>query len=95
MEQRLSVITLGVSDLSQSIDFYENKLGWKPSEMSSENIVFFELDGIILSLYGRKELAEDATVDPGGNGFKGFTLAYFTRSQIEVDELIENLRGVH
>jgi hypothetical protein len=91
MEQRITFITLGVKDLQTSIDFYENKFGWKRSPMSSENIVFFDLNGIHLSLYERVALAEDATVDPAGNGFKGFTLAHNVGSEKEVDELIENL----
>ena len=55
------------------------------------------MNGILLSLYERNELAKDATVDSDGNGFKGFTLAYNTRSEKEVDTLIEELRtkGVH
>lgn len=92
MEQRLSFITLGVEDLSTSADFYENKMGWKRNEMSNENIIFFQLNGILLSLYEKEKLAEDATVDPKGNGFKGFTLSYLTGSEKEVDDIIENLR---
>jgi len=92
MEQRITFITLGVQDLKTSADFYENKFGWKRSEMSSDAILFFELNGIHLSLYPKNELAKDATVDPEGSGFKGFTLAYNTRSEKEVDSLIDGLR---
>jgi hypothetical protein len=92
MEQRMSFITLGVENLSNSADFYENKFGWKRSEMSNENIIFFQLNGILLSLYDRHKLAEDATVDSSGSGFKGFALSYLTRSEKEVDDLIEILR---
>jgi catechol 2,3-dioxygenase-like lactoylglutathione lyase family enzyme len=92
MEQRLTFITLGVKDLKASIDFYENKLGWKRSELSKDDIVFFELNGIHLSLYPRNELAKDATVDPAGNGFKGFTLSYNAGSEREVDDLINALK---
>lgn len=66
MEQRITFFTLGVKDLTASIDFYENKFGWKRAEMSNENIVFFELSGNYLSLYAREELAKDATVDSAG-----------------------------
>jgi len=93
MEQRLTFITLGVRDLKTSIDFYENKLGWKRSELSKDDIVFFQLNGIHLSLYSRDELAKDATVDSLGNGFKGFTLSYNARSEKEVDELIATLKN--
>jgi uncharacterized glyoxalase superfamily protein PhnB len=92
MEQRMTFFTLGVKDLGQSIDFYENKFGWKRSEMSNESIIFYELNGIHLALYDREELAKDATVDPSGDGFKSFTMAYNTRSEKEVDDMIESLR---
>lgn len=92
MEQRITFITLGVTDLKQSIDFYENKFGWRRSEMSNESIMFYDLNGIHLALYDRVELAKDATVDPSGNGFRSFTMAYNTRSEKEVENLIENLR---
>lgn len=93
MEQRLTIITLGVSDLKQSVDFYENKFGWKKSPMSSDDIIFFELRGIILSLYSRDALAEDALVDPASSGFKGFTLGYNARSENEVDSLVSDLKS--
>ena len=92
MEQRMTFITLGVEDLNQSIDFYENKFGWKRSELSNESIIFYDLDGTHLALYDREELAKDVNVDPLGNGFRSFTMAYNTRSEKEVDDLIENLR---
>ena len=93
MEQRITLITLGVADLQVSASFYENILGWKRSPMSSENIVFFELNGVFLSLYERVALAEDATVDATGSGFKGFTLAHNLGSETEVDNLINDLRA--
>ena len=92
MEQRITFITLGVNNLQTSIDFYENKFGWKRSTMSTGDIVFFELNGFSLSLYPREELAKDATIDTSGNGFKGFTLAHNVGSEKEVDELIDDLR---
>ena len=92
MEQRMTFLTLGVNDLNQSIDFYENKFGWKRSELSNESIIFYELKGIHLALYDREELAKDATIDPSGDGFRSFTMAYNTRSEKEVDDLIESLR---
>jgi uncharacterized glyoxalase superfamily protein PhnB len=92
MEQRMTFMTLGVKNLVESIDFYEGKFGWKRSELSNEAIVIFELNGIYLALYDRVELAKDATVDPSGDGFTGFTMAYNTRSEKEVDDLVENLR---
>ncbi len=93
MEQRLTIITLGVSDLKKSTEFYQTKFGWKLSQASNEHISFFTLNGMQLALYGRNELAEDATVPADGSGFKGFTLAYNTRSEEEVDQIIEDLRA--
>ena len=93
MEQRLTIITLGVSDLKKSTNFYETKFGWGKSELSNEYISLFVLNGIQLALYERNELANDATVNPNGNGFKGFTIAYNTKSKKEVDQLITELRA--
>jgi predicted lactoylglutathione lyase len=93
MEQRMTFMTLGVKDLGESIEFYEGKFGWKRSELSNEAIILFELNGMYLALYDRDELAKDATVDPSGDGFRGFTMAYNTRSEKEVDELVESLRS--
>ncbi|MGE4289923.1 MAG: VOC family protein [Salinivirgaceae bacterium] len=93
MEQRITFITLGVADLEASIDFYENKLGWKRDATSTEAIVFFRLNGLMLSLYPREELAKDATVNDAGNGFKGFTLAHNLGSEQEVDALIASLKS--
>ena len=92
MEQKLTFITLGVKDLQNSIDFYENKLGWKRSELSNKDIIFYQLNGIHISLYSRDLLAEDVTVNSIGNGFKGFTLSCNARSEKEVDEIINTLR---
>jgi len=93
MEQRLTIITLGVSDIAVASDFYENKLGWKRHGNSMGDIVFFMLNGIQLALYPVKELAKDATVPAKGNGFKGFTIAHNLRSEKEVDELIAELKS--
>ncbi len=91
MEQRLTIVTLGVDDLEVSSEFYEQKFGWKKMSSSNENISFFQLNGILLSLYPKEKLAEDATVKAEGSGFKAFTLAYNTRTQKEVDDLITEL----
>ena len=87
MEQRLSIITLGVEDLERSKGFYE-RLGWQRSAMKSDGIVFFQAGGAILALYPRHALAEDANLADDGRGFKGFSLAYNTRSRKEVDSVL-------
>ncbi len=87
MEQRVSIITLGVSDLTRSREFYE-RLGWRRSMAKSEGIVFFQAGGMALALYPRDELAKDASVEAEGEGFRGFTLAYNVRSREEVDSIL-------
>ena len=89
MKPRISMITLGVSDLDKSIKFYKEGLGF-PRMESSPEIAFFTLNGSWLSLYIRESLAEDATVSPEGSGFNGFTLSHNVASESEVDQIIEN-----
>ncbi|MDB2462847.1 VOC family protein [Algibacter sp.] len=93
MEQRLTIITLAVNNLKLACQFYEDKFGWKKTQSSNDNVVFFQLNGILLSLYSREKLAKDATINHKDSGFKGFTLAYNTRSKEEVDDLINTLEN--
>jgi hypothetical protein len=83
MEPRLNIVTLGVSDLGRSRAFYE-ALGWTASSASQGDIVFFQLGGMVLALYSRESLAEDAKVSAEGHGFRGFTMAHNVRSKQEV-----------
>ena len=92
MEQRLTYITLGVNNLSNSRKFYEEVFGWKP-EPAGGDVVFFKLNGIILSLFPREELAKDAEVSPAGSGFRPCSLAYNVRSEKEVDILVTSLKS--
>lgn len=87
MEQRISIITLGVADLKRSSEFYE-RLGWRRSMAKAEGIVFFQAGGMALALYPRNELAQDAKVAHEGHGFSGFSLAYNTRNRQEVDSVL-------
>lgn len=91
MQQRLTIVGLGVSDLAVANDFYENTFGWTKLSSSNEGITFMQLNGILLSLYPKDKLAEDAGVSPEGSGFKAFSLAYNTRTKEEVDELFAEL----
>ncbi len=93
MEQRLTIVGLGVNNLTQSNQFYGDILGWKKLPSSNDNISFFQLNGILLSLYPREKLAEDAQVSPEGSGFKAFSLAYNTRTKEEVDTIINDLES--
>lgn len=85
MEQRVSLITLGVRDLDASRRFYE-ALGWRGQEV--EETVFFQAGGQALVLWGRDKLAADAGVEDGGGGFGGIVLAHNVRSNDEVDEVV-------
>jgi len=87
MEPRISIVTLGVSDLAGSTQFYRDGLGL-PLRPGSEGIAFFETGGTWLALYPREALAADATVPADGAGFAGFTLAHNVRSREEVDALL-------
>ena len=93
MEQRLTIITLGVKNLIISTKFYEEKFCWSKMKTSNEQISFFQLNGVLLSLFPVENLADDATIKSDGKGFHGFTMAYNTRSKKEVDELIANLEA--
>ena len=86
MEQRLSLVTLGVADLEQSLHFYET-LGWKRGN-ENPSVIFFQLHGMVLALWSRTALAEDAGLAPNERGFGGITLAYNTRSRAEVDAVL-------
>ena len=86
MEQRVSLITLGVRDLERARSFYE-ALGWKSGAAPADDVVFFQACGMIVALWGREQLAEDTAVQDSG-GWGGVTLAYNTRSPVEVDAVI-------
>ncbi|SFM11761.1 VOC family protein [Pelosinus propionicus] len=88
MRQKLNLITLGVKDLAVSLAFYRDGLGWKPSNASQNDIVFFDLGGVGLALFPRKLLAEDVTVNAEGTGFSGITLAHNAKSVEEVDAVL-------
>lgn len=90
MEPRLSLVTLGVSDLARSAQFYEHVLGL-PRLPSPPSIAFFQLGPTWLALYPRQSLAEDATIPSEGSGFSGFTLSHNVRSAAEVDELLAHV----
>ena len=91
MRQKLNLITLSVNDLKRSLEFYEKGLDWKKSAASTNNLALFSLGGIVLALYPRKLLAEDATVPDTSTGFSGITLSYNAKSEREVDEVLEEV----
>ena len=86
MEQRLSLITLGVVDLARARAFYE-ALGWTSGAQPEDDVVFFQAGGTIVALWGRDQLAEDTVVEDNG-GWGGITLAHNVRSPAEVDAVL-------
>jgi uncharacterized protein len=88
MEQRISLVTLGVKDLVASKRFYVDGLGWKPVFQNQE-IIFFQVGGMIFALFLRDKLAEDFQTDPATFGRAGMSLAYNVREKSEVDPLMQ------
>jgi predicted lactoylglutathione lyase len=86
VEQRISLVTLGVADLGRARAFYE-ALGWTTSAEPSSDIVFFQAGGMIVALWSRAELATDTVVEDSG-GWGGVTLAHNVRSPAEVDAVL-------
>lgn len=85
MEQRVSLITLGVADTARSRTFYE-ALGWS-GESPDGDVVFFQAGGMVLGLWGREQLAEDSGVRDHG-GWGGVALAHNVGSPEEVDAIL-------
>ena len=91
MEQRLSLVTLGVTDLARARAFYE-ALGWSPADPEADDVVFFQAGCMVVALWDRALLADDSmATDTGGWG--GITLAHNVRSPAEVDAVLERVRA--
>jgi predicted lactoylglutathione lyase len=90
MDQRLSLVTLGVADVGRARRFYE-ALGWVGQEV--EETVFFQAGGMAVVLWGREKLAADSGIDDGAtDGFGGVALAQNVRSRAEVDDVLAAAR---
>jgi len=96
LEHRLSLITLGVTDLARARRFYEDGLGWRASGPSDDNIRFIQLGGIILALWNRAALAEDCglAAPPRPAAFRDFALAHNLRSRTEVNDMMTKVEGL-
>lgn len=91
MEPRLSLVTLGVTDLERAIGFYRDVVGWEPASLQ-DDVAFFDLGGVILGLWPHRELAADERMAGQVPGeYHGFSLAYNARSHEEVDEIFARL----
>jgi hypothetical protein len=86
MKPKISILTLGVRDFAKSLAFYRDGLGFPaPKYKDGEDIVFLQLEGLVLALYPRAALAEDAQVPDSTPGFSGVTLAHNVKSKEEAD----------
>jgi uncharacterized protein len=90
MEQRISLITLGVADLERATRFYRDGLGL-PQLPTPPSVTFFEMGQTWLALWPRESLAADAGLPAAGSGFPGFSLAHNVRSPAEVDALLAHV----
>ena len=86
MEQRDSLITLGVADVARSRAFYE-ALGWRTRAAPEDEVLFFQIGGSVLAVWSRELLAQDSVVGDAG-GWGGITLAHNVRSPAEVDAVL-------
>jgi uncharacterized protein len=87
MKPKISLVTLGVSDLERSRRFYAS-LGLKERSESNDTVVFIQMGGTVLGLWSREALAEDAGIAPDGSGFRGFSLAHNVAAKEEVDAVL-------
>ena len=90
MEQRISLITLGVGDLRRAMDFYAG-LGWQGSS-PDDDVAFYQAGGMVFALWSRAKLAGDSATEDGG-GWGGITLGHNVRSPEEVDAVLEQAAG--
>jgi catechol 2,3-dioxygenase-like lactoylglutathione lyase family enzyme len=86
MDQRISLITLGVADLGRAMDFYRG-LGWR-GDSPDDDVAFFRAGGMVLALWGRDKLAADSGVTEDRGGWGGITLAHNVGSPAAVDAVL-------
>ena len=91
MDQRISLITLGVADLRRAMDFYAG-LGWEGASPDGD-VAFFQAGGMVFALWGRDKLAADSGIEQDTGGWGGVTLAHLVRSPGEVDAVLESARA--
>jgi uncharacterized glyoxalase superfamily protein PhnB len=92
MEPRVTLITLGVADLTRAVDFYRDVVGWAAASVVDDDVAFFDLDGFILALWRDRSLAADIGAEASDRGaFEAVSLAYNARSHEEVDAVFTSL----
>src|SRR5262245_18336481 len=88
MRPRLSLVTLGVRHIARARQFYLDGLGWKSAKGSNASVTFIDMGGVILRLWSRASLAEDAKLADEGRGFSGVALAHNVRDRAAVDRTL-------
>ena len=91
MEPRVSLVTLGVSDLKRAVGFYRDGLGWPKSQVGGDEVAFFKTDGVVIALFPRTSFAADADVDIADvehGGFTRFSLAHNVVEEGQVDSVL-------
>jgi uncharacterized protein len=92
VEPRVSLITLGVSDLKRAVAFYRDGLGWPKSNIGGDEVAFFKTGGVVIALFPRMSFAADADVDLDDverGGFSRISLAHNVAEEGQVDSVLE------
>ena len=89
MKPKISLVTLGVTDLERSRRFYMDGLGLPRREGGDDRVVFLQLGTLVLALWEREDMAADAGVSSAGEGFRAFSLAHNVESKEEVDAILQ------
>ena len=96
MEPRVSLVTLGVSDLERSVTFYRDGLGWPKSGVGGDEVAFFKSGGVVIALFPRASFADDAGVDVNDvehGEFARFSLAHNVAEEEQVDSVLAEAAG--
>ncbi len=87
VKQRLSLVTLGVADVAKARVFYQ-RLGFVAEPFDSDDVAFFDMNGVVFGIYGRDALAKDAHVPGDGRGFRAASLGINLETEDEVDQTL-------
>jgi uncharacterized protein len=93
MEPRVSLLTLGVSDLQRAVAFYRDGLGWPKSEVGGDEVAFFKTGGVVIALFPRPSFASDAGLDLDDvehGGFSRVSLAHNVAEENQVDAVLRD-----
>jgi catechol 2,3-dioxygenase-like lactoylglutathione lyase family enzyme len=91
VEPRVSLITLGVSDLERAVAFYRDGLGWPTSDLGGDEVAFFKTGGVVIALFPRPSFAADAGIDVDdveSGGFQRISLAHNVAEEERVDSVL-------